>query len=77
MTGPPLKKNKAAVTLGRLGGKARARALGASRRGEIAALGAAMRWRCARCGFPKALHPEDHEWVSPKRIEVKTDDRLH
>lgn len=38
-------KNAAAVTLGRMGGKARAKGLSKSRRKEIAKKAAATRWR--------------------------------
>ena len=38
-------KDKAAVSLGRRGGKARARVLTAAKRAEIAIAGAAARWK--------------------------------
>ena len=38
-------KDKAAVSLGRRGGKARARTLTAAQRAEIASAGAAARWK--------------------------------
>ena len=41
-------KNKAAVELGRKGGKARAEKLTAERRSEIARKAAAKRWRTSR-----------------------------
>jgi hypothetical protein len=40
-------KNAAAVALGRMGGKARAKSMTAKRRKEIAAKAAAKRWRKA------------------------------
>lgn len=42
---PPAKKNPAAVSLGRKGGLARAAALPAKKRTQIAAKGAKARWR--------------------------------
>jgi general stress protein YciG len=39
------KKNRAAVALGRRGGKARAKALTKARRSEIARLGGAASWK--------------------------------
>jgi len=49
---PPRKKNRAAVALGRKGGKkggkARAEALSAEKRREIAAKAAAARWKKSR-----------------------------
>ena len=41
-------KNAAAVALGRMGGKARAEGMTAKRRKEIAAKGAAARWKKAK-----------------------------
>ncbi len=41
-------KNKAAVELGRIGGKARAKKLGKKRRSEIAKKAAATRWQKGR-----------------------------
>jgi hypothetical protein len=56
-------KNPAAVELGRLGGKARARNLNPEMRAVIAQLGAASRWGCRVCGSTKTGHPSDHEWL--------------
>ena len=42
---PPAKKDPAAVTLGRKGGLARAAALPAKKRAQIAAKGARARWK--------------------------------
>jgi hypothetical protein len=44
-TAPPVKKNPAAVALGRKGGIARAAALPAKKRAQIAAKGARARWK--------------------------------
>lgn len=43
-TSPPVKKNPAAVALGRKGGLARAASLPAKKRAQIAAKGARARW---------------------------------
>jgi hypothetical protein len=43
-TAPPVKKDPAAVALGRKGGLARAAALPAKKRAQIAAKGAKARW---------------------------------